>query len=320
MRSYSVSSDLVQVRAVQPIVYKQFDNGDTLKVELFQDGEKINLTTETVLAFFELLDGTVVQKNCTIEAGNAVVKLDSNILNHEGRVKVEFTIYDGENQTTTRTILITVEESIDRAGEIESVYQYDVIQQILDGYIYQQAVNAEEQATLAGQKAGLADQAATNANNAAANANSKATAAQTATDAANTAASNANSKATLANTAAGTANTSAANANTATTAANNAAASANTAKTNADTATANANAKATYATTQGDYAKAQGDYAKTEADRLFGTDVSTLDIRITNHLADPMPHLIKDLDNNKTYRYGLQVQNRVTQFIYEEVI
>jgi hypothetical protein len=37
------------------------------------------------------------------------------------------------------------------------------------------------------------------------------------------------------------------------------------------------------------------------------------------HLADNMPHLIQDKDTGKTYRYGLQVQNGVTQFIYEEV-
>lgn len=39
-----------------------------------------------------------------------------------------------------------------------------------------------------------------------------------------------------------------------------------------------------------------------------------------NHLNSNMPHLIVDTDTNKTYRYGLQVKNGMTQIIYEEVI
>ena len=56
-----------------------------------------------------------------------------------------------------------------------------------------------------------------------------------------------------------------------------------TATTDANMATINANDSAIYADTQGDYALAQGDYAKTEADRLVGTDVSTLDVRVTDN-------------------------------------
>ena len=41
---------------------------------------------------------------------------------------------------------------------------------------------------------------------------------------------------------------------------------------------------------------------------------------LTQHTKDSMPHLIQDLDSGKTYKYGLQIQNGVTQFIYEEVV
>ena len=58
-----------------------------------------------------------------------------------------------------------------------------------------------------------------------------------------------------------------------------------TATTSANTATTSADVSATNANTQGDYALAQGDYAKTEADRLVGTDVSTLDVRVTDNTA-----------------------------------
>lgn len=133
MRNYNIASDLIQVKSIQPVVYKQYDNGDSLEVELFEDGEKIILTDEVILAFFELESGTVIQKNCTInENGNAVAVLDNNILSIGGKLKVEFTIYQDDNETTTRTILINVENSIDRNEAIETIPQWDIVQQVLD--------------------------------------------------------------------------------------------------------------------------------------------------------------------------------------------
>lgn len=131
MRQYNIVSDLVLVRSIEPVVYKQYDNGDTLEVELYQDNEKINLTNEVVLAFFELEDNTVIQKTCVIKSGNAIATLDNNILSLGGKVKVEFTIVTSGKQTTTRTLLITVETSIDRNEAVETVPQWDIISQLL---------------------------------------------------------------------------------------------------------------------------------------------------------------------------------------------
>lgn len=132
MRKYSIASDLVQVKAIQPVVYKQFDNGDNLVVEFQQDGDKIAITTETVLAFFQLPEGTIIQKNCSIVDGNAIATLDNNILSLAGTVNVEFTIYDGENETTTRSILITVEQSINRNEAIQTIPKWDIVEQIIE--------------------------------------------------------------------------------------------------------------------------------------------------------------------------------------------
>jgi hypothetical protein len=132
MRKYNILSDLVMVRSIQPVVYKQYDNGDNLEVELYEDGDKISLSTETVLAFFELPDGTVVQKTCSIQNGNAIATLDNNILSQSGNLKVEFTVYKNGNETTTRAIFITVEESINRNEAITTTPQWDIVQQILD--------------------------------------------------------------------------------------------------------------------------------------------------------------------------------------------
>lgn len=146
MRKYSVESDLVQVGTIQPIVYKQYDNGDQLEVELYQDGDKIELTTEKVLAFFELTDGTVVQKNCTIANGNAIATLDNYILSQSGTLKVEFTVTDAGTQTTTRTIKINVETSINRNGGIINSPSWDLVQEVLDittsdGTTFEEKVN-----------------------------------------------------------------------------------------------------------------------------------------------------------------------------------
>jgi hypothetical protein len=141
MRKYNILSDLVMVRSIQPVVYKQYDNGDNLEVELYEDGAKINLSTETVLAFFELPDGTVVQKTCGIQNGNAIATLDNNILSQSGNLKVEFTVYKNGNETTTRAIFITVEESINRNEAITTTPKWDIVQQVL-AFDVQEATNA----------------------------------------------------------------------------------------------------------------------------------------------------------------------------------
>jgi parallel beta-helix repeat protein len=132
MRKYNIPSDFIQTKALQPIVYKQYDNGDKLVYEPYDDGEKINLTDETVLAFFELVDGTVIEKTCEIINGNAVATLDNNILSKSGNLTVEFTIYKDGSETSTRAIFISVEKSINRNEAIETIPKWDIVQQILD--------------------------------------------------------------------------------------------------------------------------------------------------------------------------------------------
>ena len=48
--------------------------------------------------------------------------------------------------------------------------------------------------------------------------------------------------------------------------------------------------------------------------------IKKVEADLASHKEDNMPHLIKDITNNKTYRYGLQVKDGVTQLIYEEVL
>ncbi|MDN4609114.1 hypothetical protein [Sporosarcina highlanderae] len=144
MRQYTIASDLVQAKAIQPVVYKQYDNGDKLGFEFYQDGEKIQLKDETVLAFFELADQTVIQKTCKIEDGIAIATLDANILSIASTVKVEFTIYKNGDRTTTTTLSITVQRSINKHEAIKASAQWDIVEQVLgDGpVVIQQARTA----------------------------------------------------------------------------------------------------------------------------------------------------------------------------------
>jgi peptidoglycan hydrolase CwlO-like protein len=38
------------------------------------------------------------------------------------------------------------------------------------------------------------------------------------------------------------------------------------------------------------------------------------------HLASEIPHLVRDLDNDKTYFFGLRIKDGGTQFMYKEVM
>ena len=38
------------------------------------------------------------------------------------------------------------------------------------------------------------------------------------------------------------------------------------------------------------------------------------------HQNSTMPHKIQDIDNDKTYKFGLRIKNGITQFIYEEEV
>lgn len=47
-------------------------------------------------------------------------------------------------------------------------------------------------------------------------------------------------------------------------------------------------------------------------------NITSLDNKVTQHLADSMPH--RFVDGGKTYRWGFRTFNSEPQFIYEEVV
>ncbi|MDC3412520.1 BppU family phage baseplate upper protein [Terrihalobacillus insolitus] len=62
------------------------------------------------------------------------------------------------------------------------------------------------------------------------------------------------------------------------------------------------------------------DWIKINSPQAYDNRIVSIENGFSKHLTEIMPHQIQDLDTGKTYHYGLQIKNGVTQFIYEEVI
>ncbi len=63
-------------------------------------------------------------------------------------------------------------------------------------------------------------------------------------------------------------------------------------------------------------------YPETKSDIVKDPDTGISVKQQINDLGDEstMPHKVKDVDNNKTYKMGLQIKDGKTQIMYEEVV
>ena len=139
MRDYKLTLNLVTNEAPSSKIFKQYDTGNEIELELYQNehlnaDEKLVLTNESVLAFFKRADGQVLQKNCTIRNGNAIVKTAKDVLGVPGTLELECMVKKGDVETTTTRMTFTVKESIARDGAIEEDPRYtsDLITELLD--------------------------------------------------------------------------------------------------------------------------------------------------------------------------------------------
>jgi hypothetical protein len=131
--------NLVTNEAPSSKIFKQYDTGNEIELELYQNehlnaDEKLVLTNESVLAFFKRQDGQVLQKNCTIRNGNAIVKTAKDVLGVPGILELECMVKNGDVETTTTRMTFTVKESIARDGAIEEDPRYtsDLVTELLD--------------------------------------------------------------------------------------------------------------------------------------------------------------------------------------------
>ena len=139
MRDYKLTLNLVTNEAPSSKIFKQYDTGNEIELELYQNehlnaDEKLVLTNESVLAFFKRQDGQVLQKNCTIRNGNAIVKTAKDVLGVPGILELECMVKNGDVETTTTRMTFTVKESIARDGAIEEDPRYtsDLVTELLD--------------------------------------------------------------------------------------------------------------------------------------------------------------------------------------------
>lgn len=139
MRDYKLSLNLITNNNVDSKKFKQFDTGNEIELEVYQnenlrEDEKLILTNESVLAFFRRKDGQVLQKNCTIRNGNIIAKTEKDVLGVPGTLELECLIKKGSIETTTQRIIFNVDESIARSGAIEEDPRYtaDLVTELLE--------------------------------------------------------------------------------------------------------------------------------------------------------------------------------------------
>lgn len=139
MRDYKLSLNLITNNSVDSKRFKQYDTGNEIELEVFQnenlrEDEKLVLTDETVLAFFKRKDGQVLQKNCSIRDGNIIVRTEKDVLGVPGPLELECLIKKDSIETTTQRLTFQVDESINRSGAIEEDPRYyaDLITDLLN--------------------------------------------------------------------------------------------------------------------------------------------------------------------------------------------
>ena len=91
----------------EKIVYNQNDTVDFLLVEIQKDRKKIKITDYQAVAYFRLVDGTVVKQKSIIE--DNLVRIDlKNILKNKGIVEMEIVFTKEDKKITTFIIEINI--------------------------------------------------------------------------------------------------------------------------------------------------------------------------------------------------------------------
>lgn len=114
MRDYEIDSDLRSIIIQKKLKFKQHDNGSTIKVNLYENGEKVNIDLAwTIVAKFKRADRNEYNRDVTSISDNSfITTLDSTVTAIVGDLEIDFKITYGDKQVTTFTVLLEIEESI----------------------------------------------------------------------------------------------------------------------------------------------------------------------------------------------------------------
>lgn len=130
LRERNVKIDLLR-EAYQIFKYKQYDNGCKLNLNMYQDNIPVDMSECEAVAVFKRSDGIVYNRNCVTENNTVSLIVDNNITELVGKVLLEVVVLKGEALATSFEILIEVEGSIDRSESIESLPQWEILEELL---------------------------------------------------------------------------------------------------------------------------------------------------------------------------------------------
>ena len=112
MRDYEINSDLKQSK-FENLKFVQFDNGSTITVNLFEDGQAVDLTNCTVVTRFKRADGRVIDKATAVTENKIIVAVDDTVTAVAGVLKVIFKItYETSKQVSTFMLLADINVGI----------------------------------------------------------------------------------------------------------------------------------------------------------------------------------------------------------------
>lgn len=113
MRDYDIESDLKQEK-FQSIKLVQGDRGNKIKINIYEDGQPVNLTGCSITAKYKRADGEVVNDGIieNINDNYFYAVMDSDITKASGTLKMIFTIEKDDVKVSTFLLLADVREGI----------------------------------------------------------------------------------------------------------------------------------------------------------------------------------------------------------------
>lgn len=112
MRDYDIESDLKQEK-FQSIKLVQGDRGNKIKINVYEDGQPVNLAGCSVTAKYKRADGEVVDGTVENKTDNYFYAvMDNNITKVAGTLKMLFNIENGDVKVSTFLLLADIREGI----------------------------------------------------------------------------------------------------------------------------------------------------------------------------------------------------------------
>ena len=112
MRDYDIESDLKQEK-FQHLKLVQGDRGNKIKINVYEDGQPVNLTGCSITAKYKRADGQVINGSVTNISNNSFdAVIDSDITKVSGTLKMLFSIEKDDVKVSTFLLLADVREGL----------------------------------------------------------------------------------------------------------------------------------------------------------------------------------------------------------------